>query len=204
MTTNPIRRPVIDSVAKRYSPYRFEDKTVDDAKILRCLEAARWASSSFNDQPWSWIIAKREDGAEFDRLVNCLLEANQGWARGAAVLLISVTRKTFRKNGKPNRVALHDLGQAAAHLSLQPADLGLQVHQMAGIDQEKTRQTFDIPDDHVPQTAIAMGYPDTSEPDDENAKELAKREKGARERLPLCEQVFSGKWGKTASIAAKD
>ncbi|KAA1257803.1 malonic semialdehyde reductase [Rubripirellula obstinata] len=204
MTTNPIRRPVIDSVANRYSPYRFEDRAVEDAKILRCLEAARWASSSFNDQPWSWIIAKREDEAEFERIVSCLMEANQGWASGAGVLLLSVSRTTFRYNGSPNRVALHDLGQAAAQLSLQAADLGLQVHQMAGIDQEKTRQTYDIPDDHVPQTAIAIGYPDTSDPSDDAEKDLAKREQGARKRMPLSEQVFSGMWGKTAPIAAKD
>lgn len=204
MTTNPIRRPVLDSVANRYSPYRFEDRAVEDGKILRCLEAARWASSSFNDQPWSWIIAKREDTAEFDQIVRCLMEANQGWASKAGVLLLSVSRTSFRYNGSPNRVALHDLGQAAAHLSLQAADLGLQVHQMGGIDQEKTRQTYDIPVDHVPQTAIAIGYPDTSEPSNDGEKAFAKREKGARERLPLGEQVFSGTWGKTAKIASLD
>ena len=204
MTTNPIRRPVIESVANRYSPYRFEDRIVEDAKILRCLEAARWASSSFNDQPWSWIIAKREDDTEFDRIVGCLVEANQDWASRAGVLLLSVTRDSFRRNGKPNRVALHDLGQAAAHLALQAADLGLQVHQMGGIDQEKIRKTYAIPEDHTPQTAIAIGYPDTGQPSQPDDEKLAEREQSARERMPLSEQVFFGNWGKSALIAAQD
>jgi nitroreductase len=200
MPTNPVQRNVIDSVAQRYSPYRFEDRSVEDDMILRCLEAARWASSSFNDQPWSWIIAKREDKTEFDKIVSCLLEANQGWASQAGVLLLSVSRRHFRRNGNPNRVALHDLGQAAAFMSLQAADLGLQVHQMAGINPGKTRQTYGIPEDHDPQTAIAIGYPDRSEPTDETEKKLAEREVGARQRLPLSEQVFSGTWGKASPI----
>lgn len=200
MKVNPTDRDVIESIGQRYSPYRFEDRVVEDDKIVRCLEAARWASSSFNDQPWSWIVARRQDTDAFGTMVGCLMEANQGWASKASVLMISVIRTTFRYNGQPNRVALHDLGQAAAHLSLQAAELGLQVHQMAGVNLGVARQKYAIPDGHQPETALAIGYPDRSEPADEQGQKMRNRENGARKRLTLAEQVFTGQWGKSAEF----
>ncbi len=182
----------------RWSPYRFEARTVEDDKLLACLEAARWAASSYNDQPWSWIIAHRQDPTEFDTMLGCLLEANQVWAKHAGVLMITVTRTTFRANQKPNRVALHDLGQASAHLALQAASLGLQIHQMAGLNLSVARQTYGIPEGHEPQTAIAIGYPDLSEPNTDEAKMLHQRDTGPRARLALREQTFAGKWGQPA------
>lgn len=200
MKVNPTDRDVIDSIGGRYSPYRFEDRVVEDDKIVRCLEAARWASSSFNDQPWSWIVARRQDTDAFATMVGCLMDANQGWASKASVLMISVIRTTFRYNGQPNRVALHDLGQAAAHLSLQAAELGLQVHQMAGVNLGVARQKYSIPDGHQPETALAIGYPDRSDPTDEQGQKMRSREQGARKRLTLAEQVFAGQWGKSADF----
>jgi nitroreductase len=200
MKVNPTHQPVLDSIGKRYSPYRFEDRPVEDDKILSCLEAARWASSSFNEQPWSWIVAKRQDSDAFAAMVGCLIEPNQAWASTASVLLISVIRTTFRHNSQPNRVALHDLGQAAAHLSLQAAELGLQVHQMAGVNLGVARQRYAIPDGHQPETAIAIGYPDRSEPADENGQKMRDRELDARKRLALGVQVFAGQWGNVAEF----
>ncbi|TWU48850.1 malonic semialdehyde reductase [Rubripirellula tenax] len=200
MTVNPTNHEVIDAIANRWSPYRFETKAVEDKKLVRCLEAARWAASSFNDQPWSWIIAKRQDTASFDRMLGCLLEANQPWAAKAGVLMISVIRPTFQYNGQPNRVALHDLGQAAAHLALQAAELGLQVHQMAGLNLTAARLLYGIPEGHQPETAIALGYPDTSEPNDDLGRKLNQRDQGERKRLGIHEQVFSGTWGNPAKF----
>ncbi len=200
MKVNPTDRSVLDSIDRRYSPYRFEDRIVEDELIVRCLEAARWASSSFNDQPWSWIVAKRQDGEAFKTMVDCLMESNQGWASRASVLMISVTRSTFRYNGQPNRVALHDLGQAVAHMALQATELGLQIHQMAGVNLGVARQKYAIPEGHQPETAIAIGYPDRSEPTDEAGQKLADREAGSRKRLTLAEQVFAGQWGKSADF----
>ncbi|QDT04663.1 malonic semialdehyde reductase [Rubripirellula lacrimiformis] len=200
MPINPVQHPVLDVIENRWSPYRLNAQPVEDEKILQCLEAARWAASSFNDQPWSWIVARRQDSQLFDKSVSCLLEANQGWAQNAGVLLISVIRTTFRRNNKPNRVALHDLGQSAAHLSLQATQLGLQVHQMAGLNLSATRQAFQIPEGHQPETAIAMGYPDLTAAEDPAGIELQKREQGARQRMSLGEQVFEGTWGTAARI----
>ncbi|TWU42480.1 nitroreductase family protein [Novipirellula artificiosorum] len=197
---NPTDLGVLDAIRQRWSPYRFEDRWVEDEKVVRCLEAARWTASSYNDQPWSWIVARRQDTEPFQTMLSCLLEANQAWASQSGVLLISVIRTTFRKNQKPNRVALHDLGQAAAHLALQATQIGLQVHQMAGLNLSRVRQIYEIPDSHQPQTAIAIGYPDRSAPVTEVDRELQQRETRARERMPLRDQVFSSKWGNTSSI----
>jgi len=194
MTKNPTDRAVLAAISERFSPYRFAERSVEHEKLVQCFEAARWAASSFNDQPWFWLIAVRDDASEFDRMVGCLLEANQPWARRAGALVLTVIRTSFAYNGKPNRVALHDLGQAAAHLALQATTIGLQVHQMAGVDLDAVRQKYGVPDGFEPQTAIAIGYPDTSPPSSEEEKSYHQRESGARQRKELGQQVFGGKW----------
>ena len=202
MPTNPTDHPVLDVIANRWSPYRFEPREIEEEKLLQCLEAARWAASSFNDQPWYWLIARRQEGEEFERMVGCLMEPNQGWAKSASALVLTVTRSSFAYNGKPNRVALHDLGQAAAHLALQAAELGLQVHQMAGIDVDAIRQQYDVPEGFDPQTAIAIGYPDQSPPQGDLAIQLHQREQGARQREALASRVFTQKWGNGADFVS--
>lgn len=203
MARNPADYPILETMRSRWSPYRFEPKSVEPEKLLQCFEAARWAASSFNDQPWNWIVARREQQEAFSAMIGCLLPANQQWANKAGVLVITAIRKNFQYNDKPNRVALHDLGQAAAHLALQATQLGLEVHQMAGLDLDKTRQVYGIPDTHDPQTAIAIGYPDISQPDDDEpdddlASELRRRESVPRIRRKLSDQIFGDRWQQTA------
>lgn len=200
VSMNPVDFPVLESIQARWSPYRFDPVPIEVQKLKTCFEAARWAASSFNDQPWFWIVATRDEPEQFQRMVGCLMSPNQGWASNAGALVLSVIRETFAYNKKPNRVALHDLGQAAAHFALQATALGLQVHQMAGIDQAAIRREYGIPDGHEPQTAIAIGYPDTSEPTDETAISLHERDSGERKRRELSEQLFSGKWGHPAKF----
>ena len=146
------------------------------------------------------MVARRQDSETFEKMVGCLMEANQGWASKAGVLILTVIRPFFGYNQKPNRVALHDLGAAAAQLSLQATALGLQTHQMAGVNLSRVRQTFDVPEGYEPQTAIAIGYPADTDPIDEDEKKLHQRESGPRERLTLAEQVFGGKWGVRADF----
>lgn len=199
----PVNQPdhaIMGALQERWSPYRFAADVVEDEKLLSCLEAARWAASSFNDQPWYWIVARRQDEQAFQTALGCLMEANQPWAANAGVLILTVTRSGFAYNGKPNRVALHDLGQASAYLALQATELGLQVHQMAGINISVIRQQYAVPEGHEPQTAIAIGYPDASEPSDELSAELKKRESGPRSRKQLSDQVFGSKWGSPADF----
>ena len=200
MTINPTEHPVLDAIRHRWSPYRFQPRVVEDGELLRCLEAARWSASSFNDQPWTWIVARRQDTEGFQRMLGCLMETNQDWAANAGVLLLSVIRTSLAYNRKPNRVALHDLGQAAAHFALQATELGLQTHQMGGINRSLARQVYAIPEGQEPQTVIALGYPDSSEPGSDLEREMHRRETTPRTRKPLAEQVFTEKWGSQADF----
>jgi nitroreductase len=188
--------PVHDLIADRWSPYVFEPRGVEREKLLSCLEAARWAASSFNEQPWSFLVAERTDETEFKRMLSCLMEANQAWAADAGVLLLTVVAKSFSRNNNPNRVAQHDLGLAMGNFSLQATQLGLTVHQMAGVELSKVRTTYSIPDSHEPVTAIAVGY--AGDPAQNEA--LAPRDQSPRSRKPLSEFVFCGGWQQAADL----
>ncbi len=201
MSSDPIKvaeadHPVLPAIAARFSPYVFEPRTIEKSKLLACLEAARWAASSFNEQPWIFILAMREDAAEFAKALACLGEPNQVWAKDAGALMLTAVCKTFTRNGTPNRVAEHDLGQAAAGLAIQAAQEGLQVHQMAGVNLTAVRQGYAIPATHEPMTAIAIGH--AADPGTAADQELASRDTAARSRKPLSEWVFTGTWKQPA------
>ncbi len=191
--------PVLQPIADRFSPYLYEPRAVETDKLLTCLEAARWAASSFNEQPWRFIVATREDEPAFKAALECLMDANQPWAANAGVLILTAVSTSFSRNGNPNRVAEHDLGLAAGNLSVQAAALGLQVHQMAGVNLAKVRQTYNIPEGFEPVTAMTIGY--AADPNAAGeGNELADRDKGGRERKPFDEWVFAGNWGNAASL----
>ena len=183
-----------EMIANRWSPYAFADRFVSTEDLRSVFEAARWAASSYNEQPWYFLVAHSEDDAEFRRMLGCLLDANQGWAKFAGVLLLTVSQETFSRNGTPNRVYQHDLGQAAAHFALQATAQGLAVHQMAGIHIGKIRAEYQIPDGFSPQTAIAVGY--AAKQPAAGQEELIGRDSAPRQRKPLSEFVFKGGWGK--------
>jgi nitroreductase len=182
-----------DLIAHRWSPRAFESKPVEPEKLRSLLEAARWAPSSYNAQPWYFIVGTKDNPENYKRVLESLIEFNQGWAKNAPVLALSVAKLKF-DDGKPNRHAFHDVGQAAANLSLQAEALGLSVHQMAGIDPEKARKLFDIPADYEAVAGIAIGYAGepASLPDGLRERELA-----PRQRKPLDSFVFTGQWGKS-------
>jgi nitroreductase len=187
--------PVLDVLRKRWSPRAFADRPVEPTKLQSLLEAARWAPSCFNEQPWSFIVATKDDPTEYERLLACLVEKNQAWAKSAPVLMISVAAKSFAQTGKPNRHWFHDVGLAVSDLVTQATVLDLFVHQMAGFSPDKARQTYNIPDSHEAVAAIAIGYlgDPNSLPDD-----LRDRELKEQTRKPLKDFVFTGKWGDSA------
>lgn len=189
--------PINELMLERWSPRAFLDKGVETEKLLSILEAARWAPSSSNEQPWSFIVARKEDPEEFARMVGCLVEGNQVWAKNAPVLLISVARKTFARNGTPNRCAIHDVGLASENLTLEAVSLGLATHGMGGIELEKIREVYGLPVDCEPVAGWAVGYPGEPEMLEEKLKE---RELAPRTRKELKEFVFAGKWGETAKV----
>ena len=174
--------PIHELLQRRFSPRAFEDRSVPKEAIHSLLEAARWAASSFNEQPWRFIVATKDDPADFEKLLGCLVPGNQDWAKSAPVLMLSATKLTFTRNDKPNRHAYHDVGLAVSQLIVQATSLGLHVHQMAGFDVDQARQTFGIPEGFDPVAAIAIGYSAEATP-------------ASRSRRPQDELIFSGKWG---------
>jgi len=185
-----------DLIRHRWSPRAFDSKPVETEKLRSLFEAARWAPSSYNAQPWYFIVGTKDDPENYKRVLESLIEFNQGWAKNAPVLALSVAKLKF-DDGKPNRHAFHDVGQAAANLSLQAEALGLAVHQMAGIEPEKARKLFDIPADYEAVAGIAIGYPGDPASLPEGLRE---RELAPRQRKPLDSFVFTGQWGKSLPL----
>src|SRR3954453_13532094 len=150
--------PIQELIARRWSPYAFADRPVPDDDIRSLFEAARWAASSYNEQPWAYVVATKADPDAFDRLLSCLVEGNQGWAAAAPVLALGCTSLLFARNGKPNAAAVPDLGLASATLTLEATARGLVVHQMIGILPDKARDLYRIPEGVQPVTGLAVGY----------------------------------------------
>jgi nitroreductase len=184
------------SLQQRRSPHAFSAKKVEDRELCNVLEAARWAASSYNEQPWSYIVATQDNQPEFDRLLGCLAEGNQEWARSAPVLMLSVAKLNFEQNDIENRHAFHDVGAASANLAVQATAQGLFIHQMAGFDVPKTKEIYGIPDGYEPVAAIALGY--LGDPNTLSEK-LQQRESSPRTRKSLEAFVFTGKWNQASA-----
>lgn len=181
-----------ETIASRWSPYAYDGTAVPRDDLLAVFEAARWAASAFNEQPWRYLVASRDDAAEFERLLSCLVEANQAWAREAGALALGVVSLRYARNDKVNGTAHHDLGLASANLTLEAARRGYQAHQMAGILPDRARELYGIPDGFEAHTGIALGTPAAPEAAPEK---LRGRDEAPRERKPLTETVFTGTWG---------
>jgi nitroreductase len=200
-----MHKPAVTDVAlhelirNRWSPRAFSDRPVPPEVLRSLFEAARWAPSSNNEQPWAYLVATKDDPQNFAKMVSVLVEFNANWAKHAPVLALSVAHLEMQRDSKPNRVALHDVGSATAQLTLEANSRGLQVHQMAGFDFEKARQTFGIPPDWEPVAAMAIGYPGDPQ---SLPEKLRDRELAQRTRKPLSEFVMTGGWGHTAPFVA--
>ncbi len=185
--------PLAPLIRDRWSPVCLSSRTIPADILVSLFEAARWAPSSYNEQPWSFCLATQDQPAEFAAILGCLAEANQEWAKNAYGLMISVAKLAFDRNGKPNRHAYHDVGLATQNLFLQALSHGVYCHPMAGFDLEMARQRLSIPASHEAVAAIAIGYPA-----DDLSKfptGLQQRDAGARVRKPLSAVVYSGKFG---------
>lgn len=188
----PVAHPIDEKMQRRWSPRLFAKRPVEREKILSLLEAARWAPSCYNDQPWYYLIFDGRDGEALERAQSCLAPGNH-WATRAPLLLLSVAREHFNHNSVPNRHSQHDTGAASAYLVLQAVELGLVAHQMAGFDAEQARTEFDIPQGYTPMAMMAVGYPYQGDVNALDEKERA-RELAERKRRPLSETAFAGDW----------
>src|SRR6202040_1937413 len=153
----PTDCPVHDFITERWSPRAFSDKPVAPDVLASLFEAARWAPSSSNEQPWAYIVATRDDRENFEKMLSVLVEFNANWAKNAPVLALAIAELAFAKNNAPNRNAQYDTGAATALLSVEATAHGLAVHQMAGFDPEKARQVFGIPAGWEAIAALAIG-----------------------------------------------
>ena len=240
-------------IKKRWSPRSFQtDKPVEPEKLQRIFEAARWAPSSFNEQPWRFIVgtraesikvddskgdagksdgsmgdagksngikgdADKSDGSKggagdgsmvygsagretWEKLFGTLAEFNQKWAHLAPVLVLTMGKKTYAKNGKPNKVHQYDLGASAAYMTFQAYSEGLVMHQMGGFDKQKAIAAFDIPEDYEPVSTIAMGYQDVPE---KLIPEMEESERAKRTRHEMDQFVFSGRFGQAFPFPGK-
>jgi nitroreductase len=192
--------PIHGLLAERWSPYAFQDRPVSETDLCSLFEAARWAASSYNEQPWSYIVSTKENPELFQQLLSCLVDANQVWAKDAPVLALGIVSHKFTRNQEDNRAAIHDLGLATSNLVVEATARGICVHQMIGILPDKARELFEIPEGYEAWTAMAIGYqgdpmtlPDA----------LKERDLMPRQRRPLDQFVFSEKWGNASPLVLK-
>ncbi|RLD64719.1 MAG: nitroreductase [Bacteroidetes bacterium] len=183
------KHKVIEIIKNRWSPRSFSGKEIDQESISSLFEAASWAASAFNEQPWRFIYATKNNDKIYKQILDSLIDWNQNWAKSAPLLILTVTKLKFSHNNEPNRTAFYDLGQAIGQLGLQASSMGLFVHQMTGFDNEKAEKTFNIPEGYIAVSVLAVGY--LGKAKDLN-EDLEKMEISPRERKNMDSFVFEG------------
>lgn len=176
-----------DLLKERWSPRAFSDKEIDKGTLRRIFEAARWAPSSFNEQPWRFIIGQKGDET-YDKIIDCMAEFNQKWAKTAPVVMLTVAKDNFSKNDKENKHSFHDVGQAVAYISVQAMHENIYLHQMAGYSAEKAIKNFDLSKGYSPVTTVAMGYMGVKS---QLPEDIADKESPESKRKVLDELVFT-------------
>lgn len=179
--------PVLGLIANRWSPLSFDVKIPEEDQILKLIEAASWAPSSMNEQPWRFKFGIKGVSKNYDLLYDSLIEGNKTWAKTAPVLLLAVAKKQFEYKDRSNNHYAYDLGQAIAYLSLQATEDNLYVHQMGGYDQDKIHKTLGIGPEYETFAVLAIGYLGDPEVLDENNK---KRTFSPRKRKPINELIL--------------
>jgi len=190
----PFAHPIHELLARRWSARAIDPaKPVARETLLTLLEAARWAPSSSNEQPWRFLVFDESVPAARDQARSILTGNNALWAVKAPVLVLTVAKDTWTRNGQPNRHAAHDVGAATGSLLLQVAAHGLVGHPMAGYGIDEAKTLFGIPDGFTSMAMVAIGHPgpvaDLPEP-------LLSRETQPRVRKPIAEIAFAGAWEK--------
>ena len=191
---------VYETLLKRRSTRAFDSSPVPSRLVHRLFETARWAPSSFNEQPWRYIVTSTDTPVERERLLACLTESNRSWAKDAPILVLATVVKNLAGSGELNRYALYDLGQSVANLSTEATALGLAVHQMGGFSIEQARITFQIPDSVEPVVVLAIGTPGDPSELPQNFRSW---ETSPRNRKPTNETVFYRTWKGTAAAATE-
>ncbi len=182
--------PIEPLFIRRWSPRAMSGEPLTEAELLTIFEAARWAPSTYNEQEWRFLYARRET-PQWPLLFDLLMEANQAWCKNAAVLVVALARKTFARNGKPNPVHIFDVGSAWENAALQATAMGLAAHGMAGFDFEKARTALKVPEQYAVAAMFALGRPGdpAALPDQIRAMEAPSGRRPVRESI--CEGAFA-------------
>jgi nitroreductase len=188
---------VHELIRARWSPRAFSSREVSNEDLKTIFEAGRWAASSYNEQPWRFLVARKSDGAAYDKILHLLAPFNQAWAKSAPVLFIMAAKRTFSHSGAPNLYGVHDAGQALAYVFLQATALGLHAHGMAGFDRDRARKELGIPDDYDLGAAVALGYLGSP---DQLSEQHRQAELAKRQRKPLDEIVFGAEFGQPLKL----
>ncbi len=183
-----IEKDILDIIASRRSLRSYAPTGLSSVQIETLFEAARWAPSSMNEQPWRFLYATKDQPALWSKIFDSLVDSNKIWAKDAPLLVVSMARNTFTRNDRPNPTAGYDLGSATAFLSLQATALGLNVHQMGGYNRETLRISLNIPPVFDPVVVMAVGFPGIPDNLPENLRE---RELAPRSRRPRSEFVMN-------------
>jgi len=196
MLEKPAKTQVMiqDLIAKRWSPRAFDpEQLVTREQVITLLEAARWAPSCRNEQPWHFLVFDKQTNlTAWENMLSCLDEANQKWAKHAPLLILTTAKGHFEHNNQPNRWAQYDCGAAAENICLQATALGLVVHQMAGFKLAKTHELMGLPIEITCLSVMAIGYQASPEILEDSFKT---RELEERTRKPLTESFYEGSWG---------
>ncbi|MFA6978271.1 MAG: nitroreductase family protein [Ignavibacteriaceae bacterium] len=183
---------ILNLIKKRWSPREFDPtKKISPAQISLLFEAARWAPSAFNEQPWNFIIVTKDNPEQFEKILNLLMDGNRTWAANASALILTVASLRASHNGDENFHALYDLGASVTNLSLQAVEQNIYIHQMGGFYHDKARKTFQLNEDYAPVSVLALGYL----PETKSFKENKERILAKRKRKSLNEFVFRNNWG---------
>ncbi len=189
-STNRVpEHPVNTLILERWSPRAMSGETISDEELMSLFEAARWAPSSYNNQPWRFIYAKRGSG-DWDDIFGLMGEFNQSWTKNAAVLVIVISKKTFDFNGQPSRTHTFDAGAAWENLALEAETRGLVTHGMEGFDYDKARSTLGIPEDYDVEAMIAIGRKGQKE----NLPQGLQEKEIPSTRKPLKDILMEGKF----------
>ncbi len=164
-------------IKKRYSPLAFSAQAVETQIMMACLDAARWAPSAFNEQPWRFLFVHKHETENFEKIASTLVAGNKEWAEDAAVLMLVMAKTTFQHNGKPNPFHLYDTGMAMQGFLIAAMEHDVLVHQMAGFDADKARENFGIAEDIRLISVAAIGYLGETEALPEHLQVRAKRER---------------------------
>lgn len=180
--------PVVDLIKNRWSARSFSEAEISEESLHTIIEAASWAPSANNEQPWRFIVARNGE-EKFDRIWETLMSGNQPWCKNAGAFIVMYAKGTYTKNEKPNSWASHDVGISLGYLLLQATSMNIYCHPMAGYDKEKLQSNFPISDDYIPQCIIALGYLDDAEKLEEPYKT---RELTARARKTVEDLILEG------------